>query len=170
MKVSISELLLMISQKTKEMSECYFDVINSIYTMKDRELDGTEIILNEVSDSDFEFIINKYERLASDLVKYKNVLNQSNSSIKTQSGMTISEAMNYIALSRKKLELYDALSNKKSKLSREFDGNGSSSYYKVSELNYNADTYKNLKNVLNTSISTLEADIANTNATNFVEI
>lgn len=168
MEVSIAELLLMISQKTKEMKEIYFDVINSIYIMKDRELDGSETILNEVSD--FNVVIDKYEAIINDINRYKNILNIANSTIKTQSGMTISEAMNYINSLRKKVELYDILAGKKTKLSREFDGNGSSSYYKVSELNYNADTYKNLKDILNTSISTLEADIANTNATNFVTI
>lgn len=168
MEVSIAELLLMISQKTKEMKEIYFDVINSIYIMKDRELDGSETILNEVSD--FNVVIDKYEAIINDINRYKNILNIANSTIKTQSGMTISEAMNYINSLRKKVELYDILAGKKTKLSREFDGTGSSSYYKVSELNYNADTYKNLKDILNTSISTLEADIANTNATNFVTI
>ena len=168
MKVSISELLLMISQKTKEIRENYFDVINSIYIIKDRELNGTETILNEVSD--FDVVIDKYETAIDDLNIYKDALNIANSTIKTKSGMTLYEAMNYINSLRKKVEIYNTLAAKKTKLSREFDGTGSSSYYKVSELNYNADIYKDLKDALNTSISTLEADIANTNATNFIEI
>lgn len=168
MEVSIAELLLMISKKTKEIKEIYFDVINSIYIIKDRELNGTETILNEVSD--FDVVIDKYEEAIDDLERYKNALNIANSTIKTQSGMTLYEAINCINSLRKKVEIYDTLAGKKTKLSREFDGTGSSSYYKVSELNYNADTYKDLKYTLNTYISTLEADIANTNATNFIEI
>lgn len=168
MKVSIAELLLLVNQKTKEISENYYDVVGSIYVMKDRELDGKETILNEVQD--FNTVMDKYEKSINELTTYKNALNNANATVRTASGMTIYEAINYINSLRKKNELFETLSNKKPKLSREFDGVGSSSYYKVSELTYDPDSFKTLKRTISTSISTLEADIANTNATHYIEV
>lgn len=169
MKVSLSELLLLINKKDEEVSENYQDVLKNSMVTKDREIGtGVETILNTVED--FKTIQCKYEKSISDLIRYKNALALANSSIRLMNGQTIIEAINTIGALKREFTLYDALLCKKATLNRMFDGSGGSSYYRVNDLNFEISDVKNRREELRNKISELEANIANTNATSFIEI
>ena len=168
MKVTLSNLLLIINQKSKEMSSLRYDVMNNSVVTKDRELDGTETILTDVKD--FEEVLGIYKTELEALTKYKNILAKMNATVEVKDGMTIIEAINMVSSLRKELELFDTLANKTPSLGRKFDGNGSNSYYRVVDLNYNIDLIKDERQSLVDRISELESAIQQVNATTFVEI
>lgn len=168
MKVTLSNLLLIINQKSKEMSSLRYDVMNNSVVTKDRELDGTETILTDVKD--FEDVLGVYKSELEALTKYKNILAKMNATVEVKDGMTIIEAINMVSSLRRELELFDTLANKTPSLGRKFDGNGSNSYYRVVDLNYNIDLVKDEKQSLVDRISELESAIQQVNATTFVEI
>ena len=168
MKVTLSNLLLIINQKSKEMSTLRYDVMINCTITKDRELDGTEQVLVDVKD--FEEVLSKYKSELNTLTKYKNILAKMNATVKVKENMTVIEAINTVSSLRKELELFETLSSKVPSLSRKFDGNGSSSYYRVVDLNYDIDVIKAEKQALVDEISNLETLIQQVNATTFVEI
>lgn len=168
MKVTLSNLLLIINQKSKEMSSLRYDVMNNSVVTKDRELDGTETILTDVKD--FEEVLGVYKTELESLTRYKNILAKMNATVEVKDGMTIIEAINMVSSLRKELELFDTLANKTPSLGRKFDGNGSNSYYRVIDLNYNIDLVKDERQSLVDRISNLESAIQQVNATTFVEI
>lgn len=168
MKVTLSNLLLIINQKSKEMSSLRYDVMNNSVVTKDRELDGTETILTDVKD--FEEVLGVYKTELEALTKYKNILAKMNATVEVKDGMTIIEAINMVSSLRKELEIFESLANKTPSLGRKFDGNGSNSYYRVVDLNYNIDLVKDERQSLVDRISELESAIQQVNATTFVEI
>ena len=168
MKVSLANLLLLINQKETEVSENYSNLMKNTIISKDRELDGTETILNEVEN--FKDLQEKYEKSVIDLEIYKNKLAFANATEKVSADITIIEAINKVSALRRRLGLYDNLSAKKASLERRFDGNGGSSFYRVNELNFDINKIKRIREEIKTKISELEADIQNTNATTYVEI
>lgn len=168
MKVSLANLLLLINQKEKEVSELYSEVLKNTIVVKDRELDGRETILNEVED--FGVVIDKYEAACDELVKYKNILATNNATVKTESGYTIIEAINKVSVLRRKLNLYDNLVTKKPSLSRQSDGNGISSYYRINDLNFDLELEKQVRLETQNEIAELEVSIQQANANTIVEI
>ena len=168
MKVSLSNLLLLINQKEKEVNEQYSDVLKNSMITKDKELDGKETVLNIVED--FSTVIEKYEKSINELNNYKDLLAYTNATQSTESGLTIIQAINATSCLRKKLGLYDSLSSKKPSLNRQFDGNGGSAYYRVQDLNFELEVIKGMREEITNKISQLEADIQNTNATTFLEV
>lgn len=168
MKISLANLLLQINQKEKEINEKYSEVLNNSILTKDRELNGTETILNEVKD--FDTVLYDYLKSTSDLAKYKNILAISNATTKTESGLSIIEAINKVSVLRRELSLFESLSSKSESLTRQSDGNGISSYYRVKSFNFNMDMVVKQKDNIQKEIQKLEADIQQTNATSFIEI
>lgn len=168
MKISLANLLLQINQKEKEVNEKYSEVLNNSILTKDRELNGTETILNEVKD--FRVVLNDYLNSTADLTRYKNILAIHNSTIKTESGLSIIEAINKVSVLRRELNLFETLSSKRESLTRQSDGNGISSYYRVKSFNFNMDMVMQQKDDIQKEIQRLEADIQQTNATSFVDI
>lgn len=168
MKISLANLLLQINQKEKEINEKYSEVLNNSILTKDRELNGTETILNEVKD--FDTVLYDYLKSTSDLAKYKSILAISNATTKTESGLSIIEAINKVSVLRRELSLFESLSSKSESLTRQSDGNGISSYYRVKSFNFNMDMVVKQKDNIQKEIQKLEADIQQTNATSFIEI
>lgn len=168
MKVSLANLLLLINQKDKEVSELHSEVLRNSIVVKDREIDGRETILNEVQD--FNVVTEQYFRACDELTRYKNLLAINNATVKLDSGMTIIEGINTLSTLRKELYLFDALVNKKPSLDRRSDGNGISSYYRVNDLNFDLDKAKSNRANMQNDISALESQIQKANNENFVEI
>lgn len=168
MKVSLANLLLLINQKEKEVSELHNEVIRNSMVIKDREIDGRETVLNEVQN--FNSLIKDYFAVCDELTKYKNLLAKNNASVILESGITIIEAINVLSILRKKLYLFDILVTKKPSLDRKSDGNGISSYYRVNDLNFNLELVKHDRLSIQDHISKLESEIQKANNENFVEI
>ena len=168
MKVSLANLLLLINQKEKEVSELHNEVIRNSMVIKDREIDGRETVLNEVQN--FDSLIKDYFAVCDELTKYKNLLAKNNASVILESGITIIEAINVLSILRKKLYLFDILVTKKPSLDRKSDGNGISSYYRVNDLNFNLELVKHDRLSIQDHISKLESEIQKANNENFVEI
>lgn len=168
MEVSLANLLLLINQKSTEVSEWHSEVLKNTILIKDREIDGRETILNKVED--FDFIYSKYKDVCNELSKYKNLLTIKNSTVKIQSGITIIEAINNISILKKRLYLLDDLASKNPKLSRQSDGNGISSYYRVNDLNFDLESIKAERIEVKDEITQLESEIQQTNSTTFIEI
>lgn len=169
MNVSLSELLMLINKKSEEVGELYQDVIKNSVVTKDREVTGdNEIILNDVED--FYKVKMRFDNALYELMKYKNILALSNSSVKLPNGQTIIEAINTISSLKRELGLYDVLALKKPSLNRMFDGSGGSSYYRINDLNFDLNSIKENRNLVKNKITEIEAAIYNINATTFVEI
>ena len=168
MKITLSNLLLLINQKADNMSVLYSDVLKNSTIIKDRELNGTETPLGDVKD--FDEVLKEYKTASDELVLYKNTLAKMNATIEVENGLTIIEAINLLSVLRNRLDLFESLSNKQPSLNRRFDGNGSNAYYRVTDLNFDAETIKAEKQELVDEIARLETLIQEKNATTFVEV
>lgn len=168
MRISLSELILLINEKKNELIDAFKEVDKASIIMKDKNLDGSEIVLSEVKD--FKKAFDNYEKVVNEFVEYKNALANVNSITKINSTLTIIEAINTLSSLRIKLEHLKHLSSKKPSITREFDGNGGSSYYSVSELNFEIKEILDKKQSLQRTITKIESDLAIANATNYVDL
>lgn len=167
-KITLSELILLINQTNEKAYVCSSEIQKNSIIIKHRELDGRETVLNETKDFDTQY--NLYMECLHNLEVYKNKLSKANSQIIATKGMTILETLNHMNNLKKQLTLLDELCTKSSSLKRYFDGNGSNAYYRVEELNFHIEKYKNEKSKLQSEINNLESCIQQANANNFVEI
>lgn len=169
MKISLAELILLINRTESEITEKSSIIYKNIIITKDVEIDGKETILNDTLP--FNDIYNSYIDSLTRLENLKNILTKTNCSTKiSEHDITITEALNKINNYRKQLSLYEHLALKRPSKERRFDGSGSSSYYRVNELNYIPEIIEELKRVTNSQIDKLESLIAMTNTSTFVEI
>ena len=169
MKVSLAELILLINRSTNDVYEKRNTVFKNTMKTSDFELSGQETVLNNVED--FTQLYNDYTNSLTRLEQYKNILAQANCTTKIpEFNLTITEALNKIRTCRTLLEMYDSLALKKETKERRFDGNGSTSYYRVNSLNFSATEMESLKTTTAAKIDKLESLIATTNASTFVEI
>lgn len=169
MKVSLAELILLINRTESETHEKQNVIYKNITITKDLEIDGTETLLNEVEP--FNEIYNAYIDSLNKLEDYKNALTKANCNTKlVDNDLTITQALNRINNLRRQLSIYESLSCKKATKERRFDGNGSTSYYRVNELNFKMKNIEELKVVTSSQIDKLESVITATNASTFVEI
>lgn len=169
MKVSLAELILLINRSTNDVYEKRNTVFKNTIQTSDVELSGQKTVLNDVED--FTKLYNDYTNSLTRLEQYKNILAQANCTTKIpEFNLTITEALNKIRTCRTLLEMYDSLALKKETKERRFDGNGSTSYYRVNSLNFSVTEMESLKSTTAAKIDKLESLIATTNASTFVEI
>ncbi|MFX0548164.1 hypothetical protein ACOAKC_02395 [Hathewaya histolytica] len=167
-KITLSELILLINQTNDKVYTSSSEIVKNSIIIKHRELDGKETILNNVKDFNNKY--NLYIECLHKLETYKNKLSKANSQIIATKGMTILETLNHMNNLKKQLALLDELCAKEPSLKRYFDGNGSNAYYRVEDLNFDIEKYKNEKLRLQSEINNLESCIQQANANNFVEI
>lgn len=169
MKVSLAELILLISRTSNEVYEKKNAIFKNTVITSDVELTGVETILNNVEN--FNELYNEYINSLEKLEKYKNTLALANCTRKIVDGdLTITEALNKVIILRRQLEVYENLLLKKETKERRFDGNGSTSYYRVNSLNFSVTEMEKLKSETAAKIDKLESLITATNTSTFVEI
>lgn len=170
MKISLSELILLINRTESEIQEKQNIIYKNIIITKDVEIDnGFETLLTDVEP--FDTIYNSYIESLTRLETYRNALTKANCNTKiVDNDLTIIEALNKINNLRKQLSLYDNLSVKRSSKDRRFDGNGSTSYYRCNELNFKMESIEQLRKATSSQIDKLESLITSTNASTLVEI
>lgn len=169
MKISLAELILLISRTTNEIYEKKNAIFKNTVIITDVEITGKETVLNNVEC--FDDLYNTYINSLENLENYKNLLAKANCTTTViDSNFTITEALNKITNLRKQLEVYEGLSVKKETKERRFDGNGSTSYYRVNALNFSVERMETLKSETAALIDKLESKITATNTSTFVEI
>lgn len=166
--LSLNNLILLINQGEKELDTLKYDVLRNSIITQDVELNGDKTVLKEVEN--FDTLMEKYNDNLLKLNNYRNILTQSNSTVKLSCGITIIEAIDKVKFLNKKLRLLEDLCNKTESKRRMYDGAGGSSYYREDKFNFDIDKIKSEKDKINKQIADLEADIQNTNAITMVEI
>lgn len=168
-KISLVNLMNLVSQLENDKNDQYCEVINNTIIVKDRELNGDEMVLNEVSDFGIE--LSKYIDLCTKISKYKSIIAKTNANtISEITGKSIIDMINEIKQYKNILATYDTLLSKKPSLKRCFDGNGGSSFYKVTELNFDTKQIQSDKDFVIGMIMKYENEINNLNANTMVEI
>ena len=169
MNINLTNLMNLINNEESLAYEKYRDLVNNLVITKDRELDGTETVLNEVKD--FDSLYNDYLSQVKKVGVYKSVLARYNTNtISETTKMSINEMINQVKALRKMSDLYDIILNEKPRLQRKFDGNGSQAYYRIQELNFDIEEIRKAKEKTNNLIMSLENEINILNSNTFVEL
>lgn len=168
MKMTLSQLILEISRREKELYKLEQEVLRNSMEKIDRDLNGTETLLSRDL-IPFDRVMDEYLISIETLNRYKIALNNQNQNIFLDNGNTIAETLIIIKNLRKRVDLLDILASKTETMARRSDAN-ISVYYSVSRPTYNVAYCKNDKTVLENIINSYEAMIQNANASTYVEL
>ena len=85
MNINLTNLMNLINNEEGLAYEKYRDLVNNLVITKDRELDGTETVLNEVKD--FDTLYNDYSSQVKKVGVYRSVLARYNTNTISKNGM-----------------------------------------------------------------------------------
>ncbi|CCL32284.1 TPA: hypothetical protein UL242_002498 [Clostridioides difficile] len=173
MKLNLNELRLLISDKENDLYNKRRELLdNSIVIKHSTFIQGKNELTQMTPEYSFDEELNEYNEMTEDVVKYKNLLQNTNNKTKISDEDTISSALTKLKEYRNYLSVLDKLSSlDKEKKHRKVDTQYASSFYmEIKTLNFDRDNMIERKNELRKKINTLESLISKMNSDTYLEI
>ncbi len=164
MKTNIANLMNMVSDEEKKLNQLESNMLNHVYTVTIKELDGTETII-EGNEEEFTSDEDEYKKTIEKISKIKKMIYTKNNEFKLPNGMSIQEALVEINLLRKQLSILNLLSNYRDSSRRVTEVNNS--YFECKKINFDAKTIKNAIENIQEEIQKIEFEISKLNSIEF---
>lgn len=164
MKTNIANLINMVAEDERKLNVLSRGVINHIYTVTAKELDGKENVIEDYKE-DFESDYSQYNELLKRIEKMKKIIYLKNNELKLPDGSSIQDALVEVGLLRKKFNLLNQLCEHKSSNRRITEVNNS--YFECRTLNFDAKKLKEELNEIENKIQSIEFEISKLNSIEF---
>ncbi|HBG8470524.1 TPA: hypothetical protein KRH38_002847 [Clostridioides difficile] len=173
MKLNLNELRLLISDKENDLYNKRRELLdNSIVIAHTVFSPGAKELFQMTPKYLFDKELNEFKEIMDDVVKYKNLLQDTNNKTKISDEDTISSALIKLKEHRNYLSILEKLSSlDEMKKHRKVDTQYASSFYiEIKTLNFDRDDMIKKKNELRKKINTLESLISKMNSDTYLEI
>ncbi|MCC0671416.1 MULTISPECIES: hypothetical protein [unclassified Clostridioides] len=173
MKLNLNELRLLISDKENDLYNKRRELLdNSIVIEHSTFVQGRNELTQMTPKYSFDEELSNFDKMTENIIKYRNLLQNTNNKTKISDEDTISSALTKIREYRNYLNVLDKLSSlDKEKKHRKVDTQYASSFYmEIKTLNFDRDVMIEKKNELRKKINTLESLISKMNSDTYLEI
>ena len=164
MKTNISNLMNVVAEYERNLSELSNQLLGHVYTTVAKELDGCENVIEDFK-ADFSEEYSDYLDYSNKIVKIKQVIYQKNNELKLPNGNTIQDALTELNLLRKKSDLFTRLLWFKNVNKRITEVNNS--YFECKELNFKPEEIKIELKKVEEQIQEIEFEISKLNSIEF---
>lgn len=164
MKTNLSSLMSIVAEEERKFSEYGYEVSNHAYNVSIQELDGKVNIIEDYKE-DFKKQFEEYRTIQKRITKIKSIIYEKNNTLKLPDGRNIQEAITDNTNLRKMKSLYDTLLSKRNSKKRVTEVNNS--YFECKTLNYDIETIKEEREVIEKKIQNTDFEISKLNSIEF---
>ena len=164
MKTNLANLMSIVSEEEKKLSNYAFTIRSYAYNISIQELDGKTNITEDYK-NDFDFVFEEVNKTKERIIKIKSAIYQKNNSFTLTDGRTIQEAIVENTVLRKIKNYYEALLEKRGSKKRITEVNNS--YFECKTLNYDVKEIQNKHDEIENKIQQTDFEISKLNSREF---
>lgn len=164
MKTNLANLMSIVSEEEKKLSNYAFTIRSYAYNISIQELDG-KINITEDYKNDFETVFSEINRAKDRIIKIKSEIYKKNNFFTLTDGRTIQEAIVENTVLRKIKNYYEVLLEKRGSKKRITEVNNS--YFECKTLNYDIKEIQNRHDDIEKRIQQTDFEISKLNSREF---